>query len=150
MKKIIVIIIFSTFLVSSYTVAAKPENIPEHSAGRDIDAPGQWRKTSEYSNQSDFVHSVLTRNLNRIRERNGFAPPGLEKVIAILNLILGLEDIENQNGDEIEEGDETYPEDEESEDEAEDFEDEDSEQPEPEDDESDETYPDDEPEEQIE
>jgi hypothetical protein len=72
MKKIILytIVIVTVLIMCSFTTIAKKDT-----------APGQQRKN--YSNQREFVLSVLTRNLERIQSRGG-NPPGL------LRLVLGL------------------------------------------------------------
>jgi hypothetical protein len=85
MKKSVVmpILVFGVLLMSSFSVMANLENAPgqlKEKKEKNPDAPGQWKKTINYTNQSDFVFAVHFRIWNRLQMMN-VSPPGLMRLI---------------------------------------------------------------------
>ncbi|MHA2431188.1 MAG: hypothetical protein ACXACC_09205 [Promethearchaeota archaeon] len=113
--KIIVVIVSAAILFSGFTVIAKPETAPGQLKEKNPNAPGQWKKTTQYANQGEFVLAIHMRIWNRLQARN-VSPPGLMKLIGLLSQIIGdeteEEEFEEEPEEELEEESEEEPEEE--------------------------------------
>jgi hypothetical protein len=120
--KIIAIIITAIVLGSCFTVIASPRTAPGQLKEKNPNAPGQWKKTTQYANQGEFVLSVHMRIWNRLQTKN-VSPPGLMRLIGILSQIMGdqetldeeledSEELEEEPEEELEEEPEEEPEEE--------------------------------------
>ena len=56
--KVIAIIITAIIIGSCYTVIASPRNAPGQLKEKNPNAPGQWKKTTEYATQEEFVSDI--------------------------------------------------------------------------------------------
>jgi hypothetical protein len=106
MKKpmVVAIMVLGILLMSSFTVIANPVTAPgqlKEKKEKNPDAPGQWKKTQQYVNQSDFVFAVHWRIWERLQQKNVF-PPGLMRLLGLLsNLADSNSDDEIENGEEL-------------------------------------------------
>ena len=98
---LVAIMVLGILFMSSFTVMAKPETAPgllKEKKEKNPDAPGQWKKTQEFANQSDFVFAVHWRIWERLQQKNVF-PPGL---MCLLELLSDL--VDSNSGEESEDG----------------------------------------------
>ena len=115
---IFAVIAVSMLIIGSYALAVKPDSPPGLSQDKNEKAPGQWKKTTQYENQREFVRSIHMRILERLQDRN-VNPFGLIKLIG--ELIAGLETAGEYEEDEYEEEEQEEPEEEEQEESEEEY-----------------------------
>ena len=95
MKKISIfaVLAVSILLMSSFALAAKPESPPGLSKVKNVNAPGHWKKTTEYESQRHFVNDIHSRILSRLADRDVF-PIGLMRLVNDFLLAFGVNESE--------------------------------------------------------
>jgi len=70
-------------------LAAKPDSPPGLSKEKNLETPGQLKKTMEFESQRHFVNFIHDRILSRLEQRSVF-PPGLMRLVNEFILTFGL------------------------------------------------------------